>query len=333
MLTTPPTQELSQAEVPSVRRLHALLGLASAPAQSNRASRVAKEAVAALGVRACVFHRLGAEAEPEAAATVTSSEIDGARCIQFAARLAAEVTAAGEAITINNLAARYPDDPLLSETGLACYLGVPLFDPKGAVLGVMAVMDGVDRQFDEEDEWWLRTAAHLTGASLACESLEAKLQSLEQALSQRPAPAASPQAEGDGKPAESGKLSVLVIDDDRAVNNVLRRFLTREGHQVDCAFDGLEAMRLFQPSHHDVVITDIVMPHMNGWELVAALRVRAPEVPILLITGFSRSDGAWNREFLRKQGVLALLNKPFDLNHLSGIIDDIRFAKRPDLRG
>ena len=74
-----------------------------------------------------------------------------------------------------------------------------------------------------------------------------------------------------------------------------------------------------------MVMTDVAMPLMNGWELIAALRVRAPELPVVLITGYS--NGNWNENFLRTQGVCAVLNKPLDLTHLSEILEEIKAKK------
>ena len=76
---------------------------------------------------------------------------------------------------------------------------------------------------------------------------------------------------------------------------------------------------MFQPSGHNLVITDVMMPDMNGWEVVGALRVRAPEVPFVVVTGYS-SKSTWDEKFLRKQGVVAVLNKPVDLDELAGIL-------------
>ena len=127
----------------------------------------------------------------------------------------------------------------------------------------------------------------------------------------------------DDEPRARG-MSVLVVDDDRAVNKVVTRFLTKGNYTVDSAYDGLEALRMFRPSEHDLVISDIVMPNMNGWELTAALRAQNPRLPIVLVTGYSSNGGgAWNKSFLQKQGVVAVLNKPFDLDFLGNIVEDI----------
>ena len=101
---------------------------------------------------------------------------------------------------------------------------------------------------------------------------------------------------------------------------------TREFASPEAAFDGLEAMRKFRPSEHDVILSDVAMPHMNGWELIAALRVRSPELPVILITGYS--SGNWNEAYLKKQGIMAVLGKPIDMSKLASYLTVIAESKR-----
>ncbi|MGH9902382.1 MAG: response regulator, partial [Pyrinomonadaceae bacterium] len=148
-----------------------------------------------------------------------------------------------------------------------------------------------------------------------------RMKELEQILNPTP----EPEADGEAK-AAARALSVLVIDDDQIVNELICEFLTVEGYRVESAFDGLQAMRMFRPAEHDVVMTDVAMPLMNGWELIAALRVRAPELPVVLITGYG--SGNWNESYLQKQGVAAVLSKPLDLARMTGILEEIARTKK-----
>ncbi len=80
---------------------------------------------------------------------------------------------------------------------------------------------------------------------------------------------------------------ILVIDDEEVVHVSLRRILGRCGHHVDAelsAVAGLE--RLADEEPYDLVITDLMMPEMNGIELLRQLRERELEVPVLMITGY-----------------------------------------------
>jgi len=99
-------------------------------------------------------------------------------------------------------------------------------------------------------------------------------------------------------------LKVLLVDDDAAVRRSVARMLKRIGHAVDTASDGLEALDRYRPGDHQIVVTDVRMPNMNGTELVASLRMRGETVPVLLITGHSDVR-------LPEGDAIRLLLKPF----------------------
>lgn len=336
----------------NVRRLHTLTVIATEHAQPNRLSHIVNQAVAALDVRACILQQF-TEAEPKTIALHHQSDLNPHQIEQITVSLAADVRRGRRAITINDLTLQTKGDSQVSNSGnIKAYLGVPLFDSHGEVFAAIAVLAGESRQFNEDDEWWLRTVAQMAAAALTCEDLHAKLSGLEQKLglpastnhAQQSAPAAklatSVAAAADittpvatteiddaaaaaAAAVEPRKPSVLLIDDDRVVNNVVRRFLGRQGYLVDSAFDGVEGVNKFHPMKHDVVITDIVMPNMNGWDVAAALHARTPKLPILIVTGYSTGGGAWNESFLRQQGIVAVLNKPFDMDYLATVLRDV----------
>lgn len=102
---------------------------------------------------------------------------------------------------------------------------------------------------------------------------------------------------------------VLVVDDSRTVRVKTGRLLGAHGYQVSFANDGLDAVRLLQESQPDIVITDVEMPGMDGFELTRHVRqdARSAHLPILMIT--SADDR--HREDARAAGVSVLLGKPF----------------------
>ena len=125
-----------------------------------------------------------------------------------------------------------------------------------------------------------------------------------------------------------GKPTVLVVDDDVTVNKLITRFLTHHGYQVQSASDGQEAREIFQAGVHEVVISDIRMPRMDGWQLAAALHLIAPKLPILLMTAYSNTgSGSWNQDFLRKNGIVKILGKPIDFPFLKQILEDIQHGR------
>jgi CheY-like chemotaxis protein len=108
-------------------------------------------------------------------------------------------------------------------------------------------------------------------------------------------------------------LRVLLVEDDRDVRETLAQLLMLDNHSVDRAADGLEALRLFQPGLYDVVCSDLGMPGMNGWELIAQLRERDPAVVTMLLSGWgAQIDPAE----ARARGVDFIVAKPIDFEEL-----------------
>jgi DNA-binding response OmpR family regulator len=107
-------------------------------------------------------------------------------------------------------------------------------------------------------------------------------------------------------------MRVLVIDDDSAFRNMLRQFLERAGYQVTVASNGREGLACFQNQGADLVISDILMPEIEGLETIVALRRMQPALPILAISGGGHLFG--NTHPLRaakKLGARMTLTKPF----------------------
>jgi CheY-like chemotaxis protein len=285
-----------------------------------------------LNVRACVFHRLAPAKEPEVVAVHTKPGEDAQELSGLASRLVKQVIETGRFHMNNDLQGWYPRDPVVVKGVINGYLGVPLFNAKGTLRGVAAILAGADRELEDQDLWWMETAAHLASVTFSCEAIEEKASEVEQTKQVAPPPVVPPpvaplernagvQVEGISQPE---KLSILLVDDDQAVNNLIRRFLTRNGFKVDSASDGQEAIKMFRPDAYDLVITDMMMPGINGWELVNTLRGVAPKIPVIIITGYStNNNGVWNKQFLKSQGVLALINKPLDLDFLGSLLQDL----------
>jgi CheY-like chemotaxis protein len=83
------------------------------------------------------------------------------------------------------------------------------------------------------------------------------------------------------------KTKILVVDDVDTIARVYTRFLDRQGFEVRIAFNGEEALDIWERFKPDLVISDIKMPKMNGFELANALRKRNPEQKIILMTGYA----------------------------------------------
>jgi len=79
-------------------------------------------------------------------------------------------------------------------------------------------------------------------------------------------------------------MRLLVVEDERRMLELLRRGLTEEGHAVVCASDGSEGLRKVHESEFDVVILDVMMPRMNGYEMAQRMRNEHNPTPVLMLT-------------------------------------------------
>lgn len=110
---------------------------------------------------------------------------------------------------------------------------------------------------------------------------------------------------------------VLVVDDEASVRTVIADILRGFGAKVDVAEDGRGALVLFSTHRHDVVVTDLGMLPVNGWELASAVRRKDPHTAIVLVTGWGA--GIDPRE-ARDRDVDYLLSKPFELADLAVVV-------------
>ena len=78
--------------------------------------------------------------------------------------------------------------------------------------------------------------------------------------------------------------TVLVADDNRQITSVLEEYLKKEGYTPAVAFDGTQALRLFETLHPDAVLLDVMMPGKNGFEVVREMRHNKNATPVLLLT-------------------------------------------------
>lgn len=125
------------------------------------------------------------------------------------------------------------------------------------------------------------------------------------------------------------KLSVLVVDDVQSIVGLLESGLGRMGHLVYPAFSGTEALEAFQREKIDLVICDLGMPHMNGWQVAEAIqeicsRRGERKVPFILMTGWGRSQEL-KHEFMESSAVDRVLTKPLNLSELVSAMSDLNF--------
>lgn len=106
------------------------------------------------------------------------------------------------------------------------------------------------------------------------------------------------------------KEKILVVDDVDTIARVYARFLEREGYEVRIAFNGQQALEEWDKFHPDLIISDIRMPGMTGFELANTIRKKAPKQKIILMTGYA--DEAEVLEQQKSHG-FPFFTKPADL--------------------
>lgn len=107
--------------------------------------------------------------------------------------------------------------------------------------------------------------------------------------------------------------SILIIDDERAIRNVLKDILNNEGYITDEAPDGEEGLKKFKAGTFDVVLCDIKMPKIDGIEFLQQAKQLNGDVPIIIISGHGNIDTAVDAV---KKGAFDYISKPPDLNRL-----------------
>ena len=104
--------------------------------------------------------------------------------------------------------------------------------------------------------------------------------------------------------------SILVVEDDEMMRTLLRRMLERKGFAVETASDGREALELLRKRPADVVITDMIMPEMDGFELIRTIFADRPGVRIIAISGVE--DRINYLKMAVRLGAKAALQKPVE---------------------
>ncbi len=113
----------------------------------------------------------------------------------------------------------------------------------------------------------------------------------------------------------------MLIDDDEMSRQAVHRMLERAGHTVHSTASGQEAIDSYQPGQTDLVITDLIMPEVDGLEIIQHLRRVDPEVRILAISGGGRVQAEEYLAVARKFGAVEVLPKPFSSQDLKAAVD------------
>jgi signal transduction histidine kinase/DNA-binding response OmpR family regulator len=127
----------------------------------------------------------------------------------------------------------------------------------------------------------------------------------------------APEAPASATPTSSSKGRILVVDDERAILDALREVLTRDGHSVVACAGGADALHEIERQPFDLIITDLGMTGVSGWEVARLAKSSTPATPIAMMTGWSDSIEV---EQATTRGVDYLIAKPFRLNDIRRVV-------------
>ncbi|HUF17278.1 MAG TPA: response regulator [Thermoanaerobaculia bacterium] len=108
--------------------------------------------------------------------------------------------------------------------------------------------------------------------------------------------------------------TILVVDDDHSIRRLIRTLLSRAGFETEEAQNGDEALRMLQEQPYRIILLDLMMPVVNGFEVLEWIEEHAPETLQCVIVTTAAADRDISR--LRRDAVFSVLRKPFDLAEL-----------------
>jgi DNA-binding response OmpR family regulator len=113
---------------------------------------------------------------------------------------------------------------------------------------------------------------------------------------------------------------ILLVDDDKNIHKAIKANLENTKYIIDSAYNGEMALEMIQDNKYTVLVTDIMMPQMNGLELLDKLSTKKQTIPTIVITGTYFLATDFNLSYL---GVKKIITKPFDFDEIKESIDMI----------
>lgn len=130
---------------------------------------------------------------------------------------------------------------------------------------------------------------------------------------------------GDAVSGYEGSARVLWVDDEETIRNVGKKLLERLKHSADVAASGEEALSLLQNNQYDLMITDVGMPNMSGWQLAESIKGNYPDMKVAIVTGWGADVSNEEKE---KYGVGYVIGKPIDMEQLKHIVGELLQLKQ-----
>ena len=129
---------------------------------------------------------------------------------------------------------------------------------------------------------------------------------------------------------DTHKESILIVENEEDIRCLLTDILVSDGHKVISASNGTDALELFNQEHYDLVLTDLEMPVLSGWEVANAIKKLAPDVIIAIITGWGTQ---LDQSDLKESGIDIVINKPFRVSQILNLVQEAREIQKGRGRG
>jgi CheY-like chemotaxis protein len=209
---------------------------------------------------------------------------------------------------------RHKDDAMVNSLGIRAYLAAPL-NVRGTWIGSFTVIDIQPRRWSATDREVVEQLARSTA-----QEIELRI-TLHEAEALRTQPASA---------GETTAGRVLISDDDAAMRRLIARTLADDGYQIEEARDGEETLDILQDKDVDLLILDLVMPNVSGWDVLER-RVKDEhlrKMPVIVVSARRGPDVARAVAF----GIYGLVPKPFDPSDLRDLVRTCFLERRSEAR-
>ena len=119
-------------------------------------------------------------------------------------------------------------------------------------------------------------------------------------------------------------MKILIIEDERPINNLIRSTLTADGYSCDCAFDGKEGADLIEQRQYDLILLDLMLPEISGYDVLEYIRslgnIRAAQIPVIIISAMGQVQDRIRGLHL---GADDYLCKPFQIGELAARVEAV----------
>jgi len=113
-------------------------------------------------------------------------------------------------------------------------------------------------------------------------------------------------------------VSILIVDDEEMMRTLLNRILSREGYKIKSAEDGVIALEVLKAEKFDIIISDMKMPRMNGFELLKIVKKEYPKIGVIIMTAYGDTYTVKDALLL---GADEYITKPFKSYEISLVVE------------